>query len=612
MKTEQKIESPVSDNSAIVPALSFRQWMLMPSTDEEVMQIEGIFRYTKLMGIGVFVYFAAGIYAVLEHIEMAYIVAFLILLVIEVIYKIAVSEGFKRADPELRKHRRWKIAFSIGTLYFSIVYGLIALIIFLPMPNESRLVVFIVFLAVACALAACSLFLQRVTSASFILYVTPMCIALIIKGTIFDLLAALVLFLCVINVVLFNRQIQKKYTDVFTLFVRNEALLQRLSAEREVSDALRLEAERAVAAKNRFIATASHDLRQPLHAIGLFNHALRHTHHSESSQEVFESMQRSIDSLNTMFDSMLDISRLDANVISADKCAIAIDELFESIANEFKPVCNQKGLELIVEPARIWVHSDPALLRRILQNVIANAAKYCQKGHVRLSTSVHEDQVSIVVEDTGAGIDQEQLDLVFNEFHQLDRPNSEGSDSGVGLGLSIVKRLCNLMENRFELVSEVGVGTRFSVSVDRIDSQSRTIEIREPDEFDLAGTHVLVIDDDPNILAGLSQVLKFWQCTADGYDSAEAVLSAVSHEEFTLPDVILCDHQLGQGWNGLQLLDALLPKLGTSKPSVFIISGESTQDALAVLDASAFPVLTKPVRPTVLRNAIRQGARAHP
>jgi len=598
---------PASDPAiapAITPTMGFRQWLLQPSTEEEVMQIEGIFRNTKQLGLGVLVYFAVGIYAVHEYIATHYIVAFLILLFTEMAFKIIVSGRFMRADTDARKHRKYKISYCVGMIYFSTVYGLIALIILLPMPYESRLVVFAVFLAVACSLAASSLFMQRVTSISFAAYVAPLCIALIVKGTVLELLTALVIFLCGINIVLFNRQIQKNYSDVFTLFLRNKALLRRLSTERGVSDSLRLEAEKAVDQKNRFIATASHDLRQPLHAIGLFNHALRHMHQSEANQDVFESMQRSIDSLNTMFDSLLDISRLDANAISPSKSAISLDELFESMAIEFLPACEYKDVKLIVEPSRLWVHSDPTLLRRILQNVIANSVKYCHGGHVKLSANVHDGQVLIVIEDTGEGIAQEQLDLVFNEFHQLDRQNGESSDSGVGLGLSIVRRLCNLLDNRFELVSELGVGTRFTVLTELIDPQIQTVEALEPDALDLGGIHVLVIDDDQDIVAGLSQVLRFWQCTVYDFDSADAVLSAAAQEEFKRPDIILCDYQLGQGWNGLQLLEVLLPDLAVVTESVFIISGESTREALAILDAAEFQVLTKPVRPTVLRNAI--------
>ncbi len=602
-------QSSKSVDRAIVRSVSFRRWLLQPSSEEEVLQLESMFRYTKAMGLVIFIYFSAGIYAIYEHVSTTYIIAFLILLFSEAIYKITISEGFMRASPEAQKHRRWKIAFSIGMIYYSIVYGLTALIIFLPMPDESRLVVLSIFFSIACALAACSLFMQRVTCLCFVVYFAPTCLVLIIKGTIFDLLIALVIFLCVVSVVLFNRQIKQKYSDVFSLFKRNEMLLERLSVEREVSDSLRFEAEKAVAEKDRFIATASHDLRQPLHAIGLFSHALQHMHPSEESQAVIESMQRSIDSLNTMFDSLLDISRLDANAISPNKSAISIDELFESMSIEFLPACEHKGLKFIVKPTELWVYSDPSLLRRVLQNVVANAVKFCEKGHVELSASVYQECVRVVVEDTGEGIDEEYLDLVFNEFQQLGRPIGERTDSGVGLGLSIVKRLCNLQGNHFELVSELGRGTRFSVLVEQIDSQIRRIDKQEPDALDLGGIHILVVDDDPGIVAGLSQLLRFWQCTVYGYESADALLSAASREEFKLPDVILCDYQLGQGWNGLQLLQMLLPKLGASAPSVFIISGESTQDELSILDASEYPVLTKPVRPTVLRNAIAHSLR---
>ena len=216
--------------------------------------------------------------------------------------------------------------------------------------------------------------------------------------------------------------------------------------------------------KSRFLAAASHDLRQPLQTLNLLNRAAKsHAGANASMIGLLERQQLALDSMSALLASVLDISKLDSGVVTANPTACVIDEIFERLRSDFEPQAAEKGLELVIEPSNEGVLTDAELLRRLLGNLVSNAIRYTQRGEVRISCARRGDLVAIEVHDTGMGIPADQLGRVFEEFYQVDRGTQR--PEGLGLGLSIVRRLQQLLGCGVQVESVVGNGTTFRVTI---------------------------------------------------------------------------------------------------------------------------------------------------
>ena len=242
--------------------------------------------------------------------------------------------------------------------------------------------------------------------------------------------------------------------------------LTALNNERKRVEALKIESEQAFTAKNQFIASASHDLRQPLHALGLYLRAVEDKV-NEDGLYLIDRLKHCVGSMNELLTSLLDISRLDANVVSAELSSFSIDELLHSLREECHSIARGKSLALSCTTDGSQVYSDPILLRRVVRNLLMNAINYTEKGKISMTAISVGSHVNITVADTGIGIPEEKQKLVFEEFAKLESRSqySPHFQQGLGLGLSIVKRLCRLLDIEIGLQSIVGKGTRINAMV---------------------------------------------------------------------------------------------------------------------------------------------------
>ena len=233
-------------------------------------------------------------------------------------------------------------------------------------------------------------------------------------------------------------------------------------------------------AQNRFIAAASHDLRQPLHALGLYLSALKAHISTQRGHGILENISRSTEALNELLSSLLDISKLDAGVIDATEESFSLDIVFEQLHQTFQPEALENGLALDVNQTDLWVKSDRVLLERILRNLVSNGLKYTSEGSVSLNAEKHGDKVSIFVTDTGHGIPKNEQEAIFNEYYQLHNPERDRA-KGLGLGLSIVRRLAKLLELEVKIVSEHAQGTTFEILVQEGEPRRSTHKIHRLD-----------------------------------------------------------------------------------------------------------------------------------
>lgn len=380
--------------------------------------------------------------------------------------------------------------------------------------------------------------------------------------------------------------------------------------ERRVEEAtreLRLkkdEAEHANAAKSRFLAAASHDLRQPIHALRLFADSLRDELADQPrAAALLNRIQDSIEATSGMFDALLDISRLEAGVIAKDVHDFPARALLYRIETIYTPVAVNAGLRFSVVPSSAWLRSDPALLDRVLQNLVSNAIKYTRRGGVLVGCRRRGAHVALQVWDTGPGIAPEHRDDIFEEFVQLDNP-ARDAGKGLGLGLAIVQRIARLLDHPVGVQSTPGRGSMFSVLVPLGDAAAaRGDEVGVPAlEHRFPGLRVAVIDDEPSICAGMSELLGRWGCTVTTAASSGELIERLERTG-TQVDVLICDYRIGSSETGLEAVADVNRALGRNVPTL-LVTGDTAIDRLREVHDSGYLLLHKPVAPAKLRQTL--------
>jgi signal transduction histidine kinase/ActR/RegA family two-component response regulator len=361
-------------------------------------------------------------------------------------------------------------------------------------------------------------------------------------------------------------------------------------------------ADATTSAKSRFLAAASHDLRQPLHTLLLLVGALRErlSAADPDTNLLTEHIEASAQTMGTLLNTLLDISRLDASSIVARPECFPAQELLEAIERQFTPSAQEKGLFLRVHKTDLNVFSDPALLERVLANLVANAIRYTDHGGILIGVRrVQKDWARFEVRDTGIGIAEEHRERIFEEFFQLDN-HERGYGKGLGLGLSIVQRLVRLLGSSIALKSAPGKGSCFMVRAVRCELppgwgrervESNSANNRQP--------MVAFIDDDTHILEAMLALFDQWGIEAATGEDARSVIQDC-RQIGRKPDVILSDYRLLDGRTGIEAIAELRAEFGADIPAV-LVTGETGADNMQALDASGLPVLHKPLKPAKLR-----------
>ena len=385
--------------------------------------------------------------------------------------------------------------------------------------------------------------------------------------------------------------------DAFRLFRESfEIRLQHKAALEQ--------AEAANRAKTRFLASASHDLRQPIHTLSLFGAALSMRPLDEASRTVVQHINTALQVLTTQLDALLDISKLDAGVVRVNPEAISLRAFLERMQGEFEPAARAKGLELTLAcPADALVETDPMLLGRIVRNLLDNALKYTGRGGVALRVEPQEGGYALVVSDSGRGIQEADQDRVFEEFYQVDNPERDRT-KGLGLGLAIVRRLAGLLRIRVEMASTPGEGTSFCLGLAGARRALPPPEAAEPEVARVAA-HVLVVDDESGIRLGMKALLEAMGCRATLADGTEHAVEAARHAR---PDLVLADFRLRGADNGIatvRAIRALYPGI----PAI-LVSGDIAAERLREAEEAGIALLHKPVPPETLKRAIAEAVEA--
>lgn len=409
-----------------------------------------------------------------------------------------------------------------------------------------------------------------------------------------------VLWIAVLGYVLLfvERQARAVATQI-RLRCENEQLVDELKRQNLIAEQARVSAEEASRSKSRFFAAANHDLRQPLHSLGLFATALRNGSVDEAGRKLIDQIVLCTESLEQLFDNLLDISRLDAGQVQVKRETVHVNTVFERVRRTFAVPAEEKGLKLRVRPTRAIISTDATLLFRVLSNFVTNAIRYTDKGSVLVACRKRGNRVSIEVWDTGIGIPAEQHERVFEEFYQLNNPERDRT-RGLGLGLATVKRISGLLEHPLRLRSAPGRGSRFSIEVpmadpDKVQSISATIEQKVPNL--LRGKLIVVVDDEASVRLGMQSLLESWGCKCvTAMDAAEALNELGDR----IPDFILADLRLRGEDTGIDAIRVLRSYLGESIPAV-LISGDTATEQLRKVSAAGLTIMHKPLKAVRLR-----------
>jgi two-component system CheB/CheR fusion protein len=382
------------------------------------------------------------------------------------------------------------------------------------------------------------------------------------------------------------------------------------------SDALgvaKRQAEQANIAKTRFLAAASHDLRQPLQTLSLVRGMLARKIKENKTAEALALVGRlddMLDAMTGMLDTLLDINQIEAGIVRAETVTFPINDLLNRLHNDFAYHATEQNIALHVVPCSLMVRSDPRLLEQMVRNLLSNALKYTNEGTVLLGCRRHAGSLSIEVRDTGIGIPAKELEAIFEEYHQIGNDARERS-RGLGLGLPIVRRLGNLLGHRVGVRSRLGQGSVFSIDVARptggatLTSRGADTRAEKPAAADQPlGSAILVVEDDLELCELLAQVL-----TEDGYRVATAhdgvaAINMVARGTFR-PDLVLADYNLPKGMNGTELTTRLREGLGRDIP-IIILTGDISTSTLREIAARNYVQLNKPVTPTELADVIRR------
>ena len=565
-------------------------------------QVRTVYLHSPTTTIGSLVAGAALVAVMWDHVSHAVLIGWLLALCLHQAVRVYHYTSYQAAGAG-QKSERWGKLYVVAALTAGMIWGSAGVLMFVPgsLPHQAMLVL-ILFGIGAVSIASLSAFAPAFY-ALIVLTLLPIIVRMLLDpgpAHVYLAIPGIIVFLVVIS---FGRTINRIIAESKRRRFENLDLIEELRAQKLIAEEARQAAEAANRSKTQFFAAASHDLRQPLHAMGLFASALNEKIKDPEMLNVVQSINASVEALEGLFNELLDISKIDSGVISPRITHFPLDDVFVRLGDEFAAEARAKGLRLVVSGGAHVVESDSVLLERILRNLLGNAIRYTSRGEVALTATQADGAVRIEVRDTGPGIAAEDQQRIFDEFVQLANPGRT-SRKGLGLGLSIVKRLCGLLGYEIRLDSEPGRGASFSfeVPLGAREEAARAAVGAPAGRADLSGRLVVVIDDEDAIVEGMRVLLSGWGMDVIGSATGDDVVPTV-HAKERIPDLIIADYRLAGGVVGTAVIERLRRELDPEIPAI-LVTGSTGPERISEADANRYDLLLKPVSPEALRETI--------
>jgi len=506
---------------------------------------------------------------------------------------------YHRANEQTRKKEYWSKWLVVVAFIGSCFWGSLGILLY---PPDSLLYQFVLMFFVSVGASVATIIgasYQPLFWAKFIPNILPFSLFVLFQGDAMHVLMGLgiPLFYGTALLVLY-RNLHKYLLDSLKLRLEKNHLIEQLQIKKQA-------AEKASAEKSRFLAAASHDLRQPLHAQMLLVDELKSLAENAHCAQTVAKLENSMNAMNGLFNELLDISKLDACTITPNITEFAVSDVVAELAMDFTHLAKNNGLPLRIHPCAYVIRSDQNLLLRILGNIVANAIRYTAKGGILIGCRRRQQTLLIQVWDTGLGIPDSEQEHIFNEFYQLNNPERD-RDKGLGLGLAIVARLADLLQHKILVESKIKKGSVFSVVVPLAIGVTATGSVKKllPVYRDITGLNVLLVDDDELTLVTMRDLFTKWGCNVWAASSLDTAMNHVGSLVGRL-DLIIADYRLRENTTGVQVIDQLETVLNKRLPTI-IITGDTSPQILREINQSGRYVLHKPVAPQKLRQFISE------
>jgi two-component system, sensor histidine kinase len=507
---------------------------------------------------------------------------------------LALRASYRRMPaPGRQRRRRWAIIFTIIAFAEGAAWG--ALPIMLAPAGEFALEMLGAVVTVTVAAGAIPAFGSYLPAFAALFLPATLPYAFYnawVGGVLHDSAAALMVIF-IFGMGGLGLQFNRNFAALIGLQLEKDQLAESLLRQKEL-------AERANFEKSKFLAAASHDLRQPVHALGLFVAALRGVQVSPQAARLIGEIDASVTALDDLFSALLDMSQLDAGIVLVRRQIFPIQPLLARIVRDYAKEADEKSLTVVLRESSAFVETDPLLLERVLRNLLANAVRYTQRGRILVGCRRGGGVLTIQIWDTGPGIPVKERERIFQEFFQIENGERDRS-KGLGLGLAIVRRLSNLLACPLIVRSEVGKGSCFGISVPRV-AASKVEPAPAPVAGALRRGFIVVVDDEASVQQAMDNLLRSWGHEVIAAPSGDILMDRLADLP-ARPDLIIVDYRLQGEETGVSVVNRLHAEYNTSIPAI-MITADTDRDRLTEAKASGILVLHKPVASSRLRTAI--------
>ncbi len=568
-----------------------------PAPDDRIrfLQVETLYKNSPVVFFANIVNTALFILVLWSEVNTTWLLIWGVIMMLVTSVRSIIAWYYWREEDRENTIDKWLHWFIVPALVSGLTWGLAGYTFYLPEGGvyQAFLVIFLLGIA-AGSMAFLSSHIPTFYG-FFMLLMFPLIIRMFQEASLPHIVMGSMMIVYLLVFMVFGRNVNQVFLESILLRFDNLELVSRLTKEKEV-------AEKANITKSKFLAAASHDLRQPLHALSLLAGALAERIQHDEVKGIVDKIRAAVAALENLFNALLDISKLDSGVLQPCIEDFQLQPLFDRMENDYRPEAERKGLTFEVDNCgELVVHSDTILLERILRNFVSNAIRYTNEGSVNLTARHDGGRITIMAKDTGLGIPAEKQDVIFDEYVQLDNPERD-RDKGLGLGLAIVARVAHLLGHELQLESTEGGGSEFRVSVP-VGEHAELIPpfVAMVPEFnqELHGMRVLVIDDEKAILDALKLLLSGWGCeviTAETVEEARQELNSLD----LAPDAILSDYRLRENITGIEAIKAIEAMFGQEIPAL-LITGDMNIEQSGEEGMDEYRILHKPVQPARLR-----------
>jgi two-component system, sensor histidine kinase len=575
-----------------------------PSEAIRAAQIDALFRAAPL-GVGGAAVASVTLFAILLRlgsVDVGIGSAWSAFVILCALSQIALGRAYWRSRAQSDEWRNWALWFAVISFAEGIAWGWAPIQLATGDRFEVQLLVVVVTAAVAeGAIVAFGTYLPAFY-AIFFPATVPYALVSAISSNPVERLTSLLMLIFIGAFGALGYTTNRSFKQIVGLRIRTQAMAVDLQQQKDIAERERKIAEEANRAKSSFLAAASHDLRQPVHALTMFVGALRGIPMAPEGRRIIQQIEASTTAMDGLFSALLDISKLDAGIVVVERRTFPIGPVLERLCEDHREEAKAKGVSLVWMQCSAIVWTDPLLIERVLRNLVSNAVRYTDHGRIVVGVRRRGGSVTVQVIDTGRGIPLDEQKRVFQEYYQLGNPHRD-STKGLGLGLAIVRRLTSLLDCGLTLRSEPGRGSRFEVTIPLAESQSPVAETALTIASAAVGKGlVVVIDDEPAILDATLSLLAGWGYDVVACSSGDEAISRLSASP-ARPALILCDYRLREGESGLVVIERIRAEYNEAIPAI-LITGDTAPDRLAEAKASGLLLMHKPISNGKLRAAI--------